>query len=198
MPAHSMPNGSTIFMCEIIALTRVSRWEYSWQQPSIATVPPPTLEKRLEALAAARTLLAQEHEFARRRREEIAALRREHGELVQELQELSRQYDPRLRSHVIRDDDPEQQSVSKASPDDPKHPGWPAGTPDGRGGKFRPKDGDEGAPGAQLSGDVIRVCFLEPFQPLTGTCRYWCHSGFLLDKQRNLGLGCPAIVLEPG
>jgi hypothetical protein len=29
----------------------------------------------------------------------------------------------------------------KASPDDPKHPGWPAGTPGGRGGKFRPKDG---------------------------------------------------------
>jgi len=29
--------------------------------------------------------------------------------------------------------------VRKASPDDPKHPGWPAGTPDGRGGKFRPK-----------------------------------------------------------
>jgi hypothetical protein len=30
--------------------------------------------------------------------------------------------------------------IHKASPDDPKHPGWPAGTPDGRGGKFRPKD----------------------------------------------------------
>jgi hypothetical protein len=29
--------------------------------------------------------------------------------------------------------------VHKASPDDPKHPGWPAGTPGGRGGKFRPK-----------------------------------------------------------
>jgi hypothetical protein len=33
-------------------------------------------------------------------------------------------------------------SLLKASPDDPEHPGWPAGTPDGRGGKFRPKDGD--------------------------------------------------------
>jgi hypothetical protein len=30
--------------------------------------------------------------------------------------------------------------VRKASPDDPEHPGWPAGTPGGRGGKFRPKD----------------------------------------------------------
>jgi hypothetical protein len=31
--------------------------------------------------------------------------------------------------------------IHKASPDDTKHPGWPAGTPGGRGGKFRPKDG---------------------------------------------------------
>jgi hypothetical protein len=30
--------------------------------------------------------------------------------------------------------------LSKASPDDPDHPGWPTGAPDGRGGKFRPKD----------------------------------------------------------
>ena len=29
--------------------------------------------------------------------------------------------------------------VEKASPDDPKHPGWPKGAPDGRGGQFRPK-----------------------------------------------------------
>jgi hypothetical protein len=33
----------------------------------------------------------------------------------------------------------------KASPDDPKHPGWPTGTSGGRGGKFRPRSGD-GAP----------------------------------------------------
>ena len=31
--------------------------------------------------------------------------------------------------------------MAKASPDDPKHPGWPADTPDGKGGQFRPKDG---------------------------------------------------------
>ena len=34
----------------------------------------------------------------------------------------------------------------KASPDDPKHPGWPAGTPDGKGGQFRPKADAEIAP----------------------------------------------------
>jgi hypothetical protein len=33
--------------------------------------------------------------------------------------------------------------VYKASPDDPKHPGWPAGTEGGRGGQFRPKDASE-------------------------------------------------------
>ena len=31
--------------------------------------------------------------------------------------------------------------VLKAAADDPKHPGWPAGASDGKGGKFRPKDG---------------------------------------------------------
>jgi hypothetical protein len=35
--------------------------------------------------------------------------------------------------------------IHKASPDDPKHPGWPAGTEDGLGGKFRPKDGSAAA-----------------------------------------------------
>lgn len=33
-----------------------------------------------------------------------------------------------------------QDHFKKASPDDPQHPGWPAGAPDGQGGKFRPKD----------------------------------------------------------
>ena len=30
-----------------------------------------------------------------------------------------------------------------ASPDDPKHPGWPAGAPDSQGGRFRPKTPDD-------------------------------------------------------
>jgi hypothetical protein len=34
-------------------------------------------------------------------------------------------------------------ALLKASSDDPEHPGWPAGTPGGRGGKFRPKDGED-------------------------------------------------------
>jgi hypothetical protein len=112
----------------------------------IALGPPPTLEKQLETLRAACTLLAQERgDAAGRRAEEIAALRHRAVDLaVQQVEELRRQLDPRLRSHVIRDD-ADQPAALKASPDDPKHPGWPAGSPDGRGGKFRPKDGDDGA-----------------------------------------------------
>jgi hypothetical protein len=154
----------------------------------IATVPPPTLEKQLEVLAAARALLGQDDEAARRRRDEIAALRREHGELVQELQELWRQYDPRLRSHVIRDD-PEQQSVSKASPDDPKHPGWPAGTPDGRGGKFRPKDGDEGAPAAVIPAAYRPNPYFPPvprgYDPKTWKQGTWPRTDWLYLKDPN-------------
>jgi hypothetical protein len=41
--------------------------------------------------------------------------------------------------------------IRKASPDDPKHPGWPAGTEGGRGGRFRPKDGSE----AVIAQDII-------------------------------------------
>jgi hypothetical protein len=41
--------------------------------------------------------------------------------------------------------------IRKASPDDPKHPGWPAGTEGGHGGRFRPKDGSEAA----IAQDVI-------------------------------------------
>ena len=50
-----------------------------------------------------------------------------------------------LRQRELKDE------IRKASPDDPKHPGWPAGTEGGRGGQFRPKDGVE----AVIAQDVI-------------------------------------------
>jgi hypothetical protein len=50
-----------------------------------------------------------------------------------------------LRQRELKDE------TRKASPDDPKHPGWPAGTEGGRGGQFRPKDGSE----AVVAQDVI-------------------------------------------
>jgi hypothetical protein len=39
------------------------------------------------------------------------------------------------------DERPANRAIAKAAVDDPKHPGWPAHTPDGKGGEFRPKDG---------------------------------------------------------
>ena len=109
-------------------------------RPGIATVAPPTLEKQLEVLAAAHALAAQDDELLRGRCEEIATLRRAAGELAPRFEKLQRGYgalvelvqderrrrDPRLRSHVIRDESA-QPAVLKASPDDPEHPGWPAG-----------------------------------------------------------------------
>lgn len=46
--------------------------------------------------------------------------------------------------------------IRKASPNDPKHPGWPAGTEGGLGGKFRPKDGSEAASDRELGEIVAR------------------------------------------
>ncbi|RBP15451.1 hypothetical protein DFR50_1087 [Roseiarcus fermentans] len=42
--------------------------------------------------------------------------------------------------------------VEKASPDDPKHPGWPKGEPNGRGGQFRPKGDGDSPEGGQNGG----------------------------------------------
>jgi hypothetical protein len=74
---------------------------------------------------------------------------------------VSRECDPRARSYVLKysPDRPPmwagnrdgvqwtprmRASLLKASPDDPEHPGWPAGAPGGIGGQFRPKDGESG------------------------------------------------------
>jgi hypothetical protein len=46
--------------------------------------------------------------------------------------------------------------IHKASPDDPKHPGWPARTPGGLGGEFRPKDGAKAALTQQIKDRIKR------------------------------------------
>jgi len=51
---------------------------------------------------------------------------------------------------------PQPHEIQKASPDDPKHPGWPAGTPGGLGGKFRPKDGSQAALAQQIKDRITR------------------------------------------
>ncbi len=47
--------------------------------------------------------------------------------------------------------------IAKAGPDDPKHPGWPAGTEGGRGGKFRPKDGSDALIAEQVKERIKRI-----------------------------------------
>jgi hypothetical protein len=46
--------------------------------------------------------------------------------------------------------------MHKASPDDPKHPGWPAGAAGGIGGEFRPKDGSEATLTQQIKDRIKR------------------------------------------
>jgi hypothetical protein len=49
--------------------------------------------------------------------------------------------------------------IHKASPDDPKHPGWPAGTEGGIGGEFRPKDGSAAAITQEIKDRINRRKF---------------------------------------
>ncbi len=94
-------------------------------KPRDATTVPKTLEKRLEVMAAIRTLAAQEDEQLQQRRAEIGALRRELEllrdslpELVRRsIAEIRRECEPLLRSHV-----------QKYNADQPR---VPAGNPDG-------------------------------------------------------------------
>jgi hypothetical protein len=56
-----------------------------------------------------------------------------------------------LRQRELKDE------IRKASPDDPKHPGWPAGTEGGRGGQFRPKDGSEAVTAQDVIDRIRRI-----------------------------------------
>lgn len=81
------------------------------------TAVPGALDVRLEIMQAIQTLAAQdEDEWNGRRRGEIASVRREFGQIEFAMQELRRNFDPRLRSYVI-----------KYSPNQPRAP---AGHPD--------------------------------------------------------------------
>ena len=66
---------------------------------------------------------------------------------IPDLTDRSARDDLEARDILIKFAGADPYEIHKASPDDPKHPGWPAGTPGGRGGKFSPKDGS----GATLS-----------------------------------------------
>jgi hypothetical protein len=126
---------------------------YTWP---VARAVPPTLEKRREIRQGIQALAARDAQDALRRCEEIAAIRRDleavgrNCALIEqtfrkaclEAAALIAQSQARKRATAIL----------KASADDPVHPGWPAGTPGGRGGKFRPKDSDGGGLSSATTG----------------------------------------------
>jgi len=140
---------------------------------------PRTLEVRLEIANAIRKLAEQHDERRRVRGMEVTKVQCEH-ELVAEIVRDAWQF---LREAGFNRDEPRilvgnvdsigmadtQVRLVKASPDDAKHPGWPAGTPEGRGGKFRPKDsdGDSSAHAATLTiqpcGTAFSLCMRSTF-----------------------------------
>jgi hypothetical protein len=90
-----------------------------FKSPLLLTVPP-TLEKKLEALAALRTLEAQDEELVRQRRVAIAALRRDFDELQRDFATLRHRLASDARWDVMR--------ALKYNPDQPRVPaGQPAG-----------------------------------------------------------------------
>jgi hypothetical protein len=103
-----------------------------FKSPLLLTVPP-TLEKRLEALAALRTLQAQDEELARQRRVAIAALRRDFDELQRDFAALRHRLASDVRSDVLR--------ALKYNPDQPR---VPKGSP--QGGQWTSEDGSSASP----------------------------------------------------
>jgi hypothetical protein len=104
-----------------------------FKSPLLLAVPP-TLEKRLEALAALRTLQAQDEELARQRRVAIAALRRDVDELQRDFAALRHRLASDVRSDVMR--------ALKYNPDQPR---VPKGSP--QGGQWTSEDGSSASPG---------------------------------------------------
>lgn len=74
---------------------------------------------------------------------------------IPDLPDRSARDDLKVEDILIKRADADPRDIHKASPDDPKHPGWPAGTPGGLGGKFRPKTDAEIS--QETKGRVIRT-----------------------------------------
>jgi hypothetical protein len=102
-----------------------------FKSPLLLTVPP-TLEKRLEALAALRTLQAQDEALYQRRRAAIAALRRDFDRVRPKLEALIREFETAR---------PELRRLLKYSPDQPRVPAGQSG-----GGQWTSEDSSGSSP----------------------------------------------------
>ncbi len=99
--------------------------------PRILSAVPQTLQVRLEIAKAVQTLALQREGQQRSIEGHLPEC---DAELIKECaRELRREFLSFIK-------DRSRQRAAKAAVDDPKHPGWPAHTPGGKGGKFRPKD----------------------------------------------------------
>ena len=77
--------------------------------------------------------------------------------------------------------------LEKASPDDPQHPGWPKGEPNGRGGQFRPKTPGDAAGVGHNNGPPIE----EPDSGLPVTRRALAQ-GIKIGIRRLIAAGIKA------
>jgi hypothetical protein len=103
-----------------------------FKSPLLLTVPP-TLEKKLEALAALCTLQAQDEELVRQRRAAIAALCRDFDQLQRDFAALRRRLGSDVRSDVLR--------TLKYNPDQPRVPAGQSG-----GGQWTSEGGSGSSP----------------------------------------------------
>jgi hypothetical protein len=107
--------------------------------PRILCAVPQTPHVRLEITKAIQATLVREHAEPERRpssscEDEATSL---DPELIKECaREFRREFLSLVRSRFTEASG----ATVKAAVDDPKHPGWPARTPGGKGGQFRPKD----------------------------------------------------------
>lgn len=108
--------------------------------PRTLYVVPPTLEKRLEIAHALYTLAAQEDERLRQRRAEIASVRRELAEIVQEARNLFRELPLLVRSELWK------------AGFNPNEPRVPAGNPDG--GRWTSDGGNSNASDRRVLSDA--------------------------------------------
>jgi hypothetical protein len=146
-----------------------------FKSPLLLTVPP-TLEKRLEAFAALRTLLAQDEALYHQRRAEIAALRRDFEELRREVATIRPRLVAQVRSDVLR--------MLKYNPDEPRVPAGQSG-----GGQWT-KDGEPGAPENRPSLQYVAAGAFAPpppgYDPKTWKQGQWPNGRhWLEDPDRN-------------
>lgn len=120
--------------------------------PRILSAVPRTLQVQLEIAKAIRTLTGQDEDELRRQRQvETAAILRDLETIKRDLYSARKEWLALAKTDLLgalEKSCPVQPCAPigiprtrKAAVDDPKHPGWPAKTPDGKGGQFRPKDG---------------------------------------------------------